>query len=127
MTYRVCKRFHFAAGHQLTRVPPGHKCARLHGHNYVVEVVAETKTLTEEGWVVDFADLRKLKDWCESNWDHRVLNDLWPFNTGVETTVENIAAVLVRVGRDLGLPITRVRVWESPDSYAEAIWEDEDE
>ena len=127
MTFRTGNQFHFCAGHQLTKVGPTYKCARLHGHNYIVEVVAEATQLTQKGWVVDFADLRQIQAWVEDNWDHRVLNDLWPFNTGVETTAENIARALLNISRNhLGLPITRVRVWESPDSWAEAEWTSED-
>lgn len=36
--FRITKEFHFSASHQLTGLPEDHQCARLHGHNYIVEV-----------------------------------------------------------------------------------------
>ena len=32
----ISKTFRVEAAHRLPNVPPGHKCARLHGHNWVV-------------------------------------------------------------------------------------------
>ena len=36
--YRITKEFHFSASHQLAHLPHDHQCARMHGHNYIVEV-----------------------------------------------------------------------------------------
>ncbi|HEX7340222.1 MAG TPA: 6-carboxytetrahydropterin synthase, partial [Rhodanobacteraceae bacterium] len=34
----ISKQFTFEAAHRLPHVPEGHKCGRLHGHSFVVEV-----------------------------------------------------------------------------------------
>lgn len=69
-------RYHdFSCGHRVA----GHesKCAHLHGHNYRVHFVcqAKTDTLDNIGRVVDFGTLKRLCNWLEENWDHRML--LW--------------------------------------------------
>jgi 6-pyruvoyltetrahydropterin/6-carboxytetrahydropterin synthase len=55
--YLISKKFTFDAAHQLEGLPYEHKCGRLHGHTYTVEVVIGAHKLTEEGWVVDFGEL----------------------------------------------------------------------
>ena len=34
----IFREFTFEAAHRLTNVPPGHKCARLHGHSFRAEI-----------------------------------------------------------------------------------------
>ena len=34
----IFKTFRLEAAHRLPNVPPGHKCARLHGHSFAVEL-----------------------------------------------------------------------------------------
>lgn len=54
--HRITKEFHFSASHQLCHLPADHKCARLHGHNYIVGA-----ELDADGFVPDFSDLSVLK------------------------------------------------------------------
>ena len=61
MTFRITKEFHFSASHQLASLPPDHQCARLHGHNYIVEVELTADDLNEHGFVRDYQDLSVLK------------------------------------------------------------------
>ena len=72
--FRISKDFSFAAAHHLTAVPRDHKCARTHGHNYVVRVVAAATHLAEPGWVVDYGDLDALGKFIDMRLDHRDLN-----------------------------------------------------
>ncbi|MCU1351971.1 MAG: 6-carboxytetrahydropterin synthase, partial [Acidimicrobiales bacterium] len=51
----VFKELQFVAAHRLPNVPEGHKCARLHGHSFRVEVHVEGPVGAESGWVMDFA------------------------------------------------------------------------
>ena len=73
--YTITKQFHFSAAHQLNRVPEGHPCGRLHGHNYIVEMVLQSSKLSDQQWVRDFGELDLVKDFLEDEWDHRNLND----------------------------------------------------
>lgn len=88
--FTITKRFEFEAAHRLTKVPAGHKCARVHGHNYAVTVELAADVLDDRDFVVDFGDLNRLKAHLDDLYDHRFLNDV----LGVETTAENLARVL---------------------------------
>ena len=74
--YRITKKFAFSASHQIAALPPSHRCARLHGHNYVVEVELQAGTLDEVGFVRDYTELDALRDYIAATFDHRHLNDV---------------------------------------------------
>ena len=76
MAYRIARRFTFSASHQLDSLPEGHKCKRLHGHNYTVELVFEREALNEHGFVRDFDGLTGFEEWLKASVDHRHLNDV---------------------------------------------------
>jgi 6-pyruvoyltetrahydropterin/6-carboxytetrahydropterin synthase len=61
VTYTIAKQFSFAASHHLDRLPPGHKCGRVHGHTYTVQVLLASEDLDEAGFVTDYADLDPLR------------------------------------------------------------------
>lgn len=83
------KTFQIEAAHRLPRVPAGHKCARLHGHSFVVEVAVSGPVDPEMGWVLDYADLKEAFQPLFEALDHRYLNDI----PGLENpTSENLAA-----------------------------------
>jgi 6-pyruvoyltetrahydropterin/6-carboxytetrahydropterin synthase len=80
--------FRFEAAHFLPRVPAGHKCARLHGHSYRVEVRVEGPVDDHFGWVVDFAVVKEAFAPLLAQLDHYLLNDV----SGLENpTCENLA------------------------------------
>ena len=82
------KQFSFDASHALPMVPEGHKCKRLHGHTYIVEVITEGSVDPKMGWVHDLADIKKFMDPILKQLDHYHLNDI----EGLENpTAENIA------------------------------------
>ena len=55
----IFREFTFEAAHRLIHVPDGHKCARLHGHSYRVEIRVAGPVGEQTGWVMDFADLNE--------------------------------------------------------------------
>jgi 6-pyruvoyltetrahydropterin/6-carboxytetrahydropterin synthase len=119
MRGRICKRFTFDAAHML----PGHdgKCANLHGHTYVVEVEFEGPIIEsgpKAGMVVDFGDVKAVwKLHLEPLLDHRYLNETL---TGIPVTTAEWIAVWIHRGFDnAGLPASKVRVWETPTSWAQ--------
>jgi len=73
---RLFKEFSFEAAHLLPNVPPGHKCARLHGHSFQVRVTVEGPVGRETGWVMDFADIKAAFGPVHDALDHRYLNDI---------------------------------------------------
>ena len=67
---------HFDAAHRLPHVPVGHKCARLHGHSYKIEVHVTGPIVQPQGWVVDFADIQAAMAPLLESLDHHLLNDV---------------------------------------------------
>jgi len=114
MIVELMKEYRFEAAHHLPRVPAGHKCARVHGHSYKVEVFLTGPVDPETGWLVDFGVIDDI--WNEkvhAVLDHRLLNEV----PGLEnSTCEVIAGWLWTTLRP-GLPtLSAVRVWETHDS-----------
>jgi 6-pyruvoyltetrahydropterin/6-carboxytetrahydropterin synthase len=84
----IFKVFTLEAAHRLPNVPPGHKCARLHGHSFRVEIHIRGPVDPHAGWVMDFADLTKAFAPLYEQLDHHYLNDV----AGLENpTSENLA------------------------------------
>lgn len=128
------------AGHRVF----GHegKCAHPHGHEYRFEVEACADDLDSIGRVIDFSVLKaKVGGWIDKHWDHNfivnakdetliralmsILDNRPPFLMDGNPTAENLADYLLRVvcPRELnntGVRVTRVRVWETQNCYAEA-------
>jgi 6-pyruvoyltetrahydropterin/6-carboxytetrahydropterin synthase len=118
--YRIGKRFEFAAAHRLADLPASHKCARLHGHTYIVEVELAANELAPPGFVTDFGDLAPFRRYLAEHIDHRCLNEV----LDVEPTSENLAwhfFTWCAEHLEPGIPgcVTAVRVSESPASWAE--------
>ena len=113
--YTIAKQFQFSASHQLDSLPPDHQCARLHGHNYIVELILQAETLNEHGFVVDYLELRTFKQYIDDNLDHRHLNDVLP----CPTTAECIAHHLYTWAKQKWPQLTAVRVSETPKTWAE--------
>lgn len=85
---RVHKTFQIEAAHRLPNVPTGHKCARLHGHSFRVDVEVEGPIDPTLGWVMDFADIKAAFAPLFDALDHRCLNDV----EGLDNpTSENLA------------------------------------
>jgi 6-pyruvoyltetrahydropterin/6-carboxytetrahydropterin synthase len=72
----IFRTFRFESAHRLPHVPPGHKCARLHGHSYLVEVHLTGPLGAESGWVLDFADVGTACEPVRDALDHRYLNEI---------------------------------------------------
>ena len=92
----------------------------LHGHNYEVEVMAESDELDERGFVVDFGELDDVKRWIDATLDHRHLNEVMEGQPSAEA-IARLVHDWCR--RELPSPvadrIAGVRVWETPKAYAE--------
>jgi 6-pyruvoyltetrahydropterin/6-carboxytetrahydropterin synthase len=130
MTVMVGRRESFNAAHQLC--DPGlsddenrrlfGKCANLHGHNYIVEVVVAGKIDQATGYILD---LKALSDLIARriirDVDHRNLNTDVPWLKGRVPTAENLAqAFWERLRPELpGGLLRSVRVWETDKNWAE--------
>ena len=82
----------FEAAHRVAGYPG--KCDRLHGHNWVVEALVQGRQLDELGMLVDFKAIKKALQEVLEPFDHRYLNELEPFNGGLNPTAENLARLI---------------------------------
>src|SRR5690242_16056254 len=68
--------FQIEAAHRLPHVPEGHKCARVHGHSFQIEVHVAGPVDPKLGWVMDFADVKTAFQPLFDRLDHYYLNDV---------------------------------------------------
>lgn len=116
MRVRIAKSFDFDAAHFLPRVPDGHKCKRLHGHTYRVEVVCEGEP-DERGMVVDYAEIAEVWAPLHAILDHQLLNDIW----GLENpTTERLAPFILERFAKAIPQVVSVKVFESSTTWCEA-------
>jgi 6-pyruvoyltetrahydropterin/6-carboxytetrahydropterin synthase len=87
-TAEIFREFTFEAAHRLPNVPEGHKCARLHGHSYRIEIRVGGEIGAESGWVVDFADLKAAFKPLHALLDHHYLNEV----PGLENPTSEVLA-----------------------------------
>ncbi len=115
MTYSICRTYRFEASHQLPLLPADHKCFRLHGHNYRVEVEIDGQLTA--GMILEFSLLDAYMAMAVlDRLDHHHLNDIVP-----NPTAENLSFhIYERLALSaFGERIRRVRVYENDDSWAE--------
>lgn len=72
----IHKTFRFEAAHRLPNLPPEHKCSRLHGHSFTVQVHVAGDVDPELGWVMDFADIGEAFQPILDVLDHNFLNEI---------------------------------------------------
>jgi 6-pyruvoyltetrahydropterin/6-carboxytetrahydropterin synthase len=105
----IFREFTFEAAHQLPRVPEGHKCARLHGHSYRVEIHVRGEVGPNTGWVMDFGDLRTAFQPLHEQLDHRYLNEV----PGLENPTSELLARWIWDRLAEQLPLSAVQVRET--------------
>lgn len=138
-TMHLTESFEFSAAHRLCLPGVGDaenarlfgKCANAngHGHNYVVEVTVGGPIDGATGRVVDLARFqRTVKERVIDRFDHKHLNLDCPEFAELNPTVENIAVVIWNLLASAieGARLSRVRVWETPKTFAEYTGESAD-
>lgn len=84
----IYKAFTIEAAHRLPNLPHDHKCSRLHGHSFRIEIHVSGDVDEATGWVIDFADISQAFRPLFECLDHHYLNDI----DGLENpTSENMA------------------------------------
>ncbi|RCK51726.1 6-pyruvoyl tetrahydrobiopterin synthase [Thalassospira profundimaris] len=114
--FRITKQFAFSASHVLGGLEADHPCARLHGHNYIVEIELQSSSLDHRGFVRDYRELGPLKRLIDDEFDHRHLNDVLGHD---HVTAENLAKFFCDWARDRWPEVSAVRVSETPKTWAE--------
>ncbi len=113
---QISPAFRFEAAHRLPNVPETHRCSRLHGHSYRVEVQLEGPVDPRTGFVVDFFDIEKCFAEIVDALDHRCLNDV----PGLENPTAETIAIWIWERLKPALPqVSAVRVYETADCWAE--------
>lgn len=109
----------FAAAHQLREF--GGKCEHMHGHNWKVEVFVRGETLGDNGLLMDFHEVKAATNRVLERLDHKLLNELEPFDR-INPSSENIARhVFESLSRELdsdAVRVSRVTAWESDTACA---------
>ena len=148
-TIAITRRLEFDAGHRL----PNHKsqCRNLHGHRYAIEITLSSDVIHEDGasddgMVMDFGDIKRIAhEKLIDLWDHAflvhrgdtVMVDFLAAIPGHKTailevvpTAENLVEVAFRILKDAYrdrfghvLKLTRVRLYETPNCWADAVAE----
>lgn len=140
MSLTIMRRIKFCAGHRLYQ--HGGKCENFHGHNYVADFFVTGDEVDAVGRVLDFSELKgRTKGWIDEHWDHsflvfeqddnaiKALEQVQPcrlFKMPYNPTAENMAKYLLeevcpQVLEGTGARATSVRIWETEESYAEAV------
>lgn len=113
---RISQAFTFEAAHRLPNVPEGHRCRRMHGHSYRIEIRIEGPVDAQSGFVVDFFDVEAAFAPLLDRLDHHCLNEV----EGLENpTAENISIWIWDRLRPSLPNLAAVAVYETPNSWVE--------
>ncbi|AUI66125.1 MULTISPECIES: 6-carboxytetrahydropterin synthase QueD [Glaesserella] len=136
--FKIAKEFSFDMAHMLD----GHdgKCKNLHGHTYTLQVEISGELHADgakSGMVMDYSDLKAVvKKHILDNMDHAFIYDLTSekeckvadllnsldsktFGIPARTTAEQMAKYMFDTLKAEGLPVSLIRLWETPTSYCE--------
>ncbi len=110
MHIRLVKTFSFEAAHWLPSFPEDHKCRRMHGHSFRVDVVVEGAVLPEKGYLVDYGDITAAFEPLRQQLDHHCLNDI----EGLQNPTAEMLAVWLWQRLESALPLlTEIGVHET--------------
>lgn len=76
MNVTLRKSFQFEAAHLLPKLPADHKCRRLHGHSFKVELAVSGPCDPTLGWLIDYAEISAAFRPLWEQLDHRYLNEV---------------------------------------------------
>ena len=76
MHVRLVKTFTFEAAHWLPTFPEGHKCRRMHGHSFKVDVIVEGDAPESDGYLMDYGEIKAAIAPIEKQLDHHLLNEV---------------------------------------------------
>jgi 6-pyruvoyltetrahydropterin/6-carboxytetrahydropterin synthase len=113
---RLVKEFRFEAAHRLPKVPEGHKCARIHGHSFKIEVSVAGPVDPDTGWFLDYDVVDQAFRPVYDRLDHRYLNDI----EGLENPTSEFLARFIWRALEPALPqLERITVFETCDARCE--------
>jgi 6-pyruvoyltetrahydropterin/6-carboxytetrahydropterin synthase len=118
---KITQAFTFEAAHSLPNVSESHRCRRVHGHSYRIELTIEGPVDAKSGFVIDFFDLEAAFGPILAQLDHFYLNEVEGL---ANPTAENISVWIWRNTKPLLPQLCLVRLFETPNCWAEFAGED---
>lgn len=116
MNVRLVRKVGFEAAHRLPKVPQGHKCERLHGHSFRIDLVVEGPVDPDTGWFIDYAEIDDAWQPLHDQLDHHYLNEV----PGLENPTSELLARWLWERLQPQLPaLSRVVVHETCDVACE--------
>jgi 6-pyruvoyltetrahydropterin/6-carboxytetrahydropterin synthase len=113
---KISQAFRFEAAHRLPNVRPQHRCYRMHGHSYRMEVTLAGSIDPHTGFVVDFFEIQNELSHLIARLDHQCLNEI----EGLENpTSENIAMWLWDRAKPQLPQLCAIRLYETADSWVD--------
>lgn len=91
MHVRLAKTFTFEAAHHLPSFPDGHKCRRLHGHSFRVDVIVAGPVDPQRGYLIDYGDIKAAAEPIIARLDHCLLNEI----EGLQNPTSEMIAVWI--------------------------------
>jgi 6-pyruvoyltetrahydropterin/6-carboxytetrahydropterin synthase len=111
--FELLRRYRFESAHRLPMVGAEHRCSRMHGHTYAVEITVHGPLEPVHGWVIDYASIDVAAQPLLDQLDHRCLNDI----TGLENpTSEHLAGWLWERLAPLLPGLNTITIAENPDA-----------
>ena len=116
MRIKLRKTFEFEAAHWLPTFPEGHKCRRMHGHSFRIDVFVEGEVPPETGYLMDYGEIKRAIEPVKQRLDHYVLNEI----DGLANPTAEVLAKWVYDRLKSALPLlSAVRVHETCTTEAE--------
>jgi 6-pyruvoyltetrahydropterin/6-carboxytetrahydropterin synthase len=91
MKIELRKSFQFEAAHLLPHLPENHKCRRLHGHSFRVEIAVSGECDPKLGWLMDYAEISAAFKPLFEQLDHYYLNEI----EGLENPTSEVVAAWI--------------------------------
>lgn len=116
--YRITVYDYFSSAHQL-RGYKG-KCEHVHGHNWKVEVTVGGGELDGIGMLIDFHEIKNILEDVISVLDHRMLNEIEPFNEKNPSSELLAQYIYYKIKEKLphGIKMIETSIWEAERSKA---------
>ena len=116
MPVEISKKFRFESAHWLPGFPEGHKCRRLHGHSFELEIIVQGEIHPQTGVLVDYGEIKKIVQPFVELLDHRCINEIGKendFDLLKNPTSENLAKWFFHSLEPLLKGLSRVKIYET--------------
>jgi 6-pyruvoyltetrahydropterin/6-carboxytetrahydropterin synthase len=111
----IFKKYTFDCAHYLPNVSEDHKCKKVHGHTYHLTLYFEGEIDLKYGWIIDFADIKKIVEPTIQLLDHTFLNEI----EGLENpTCERMSEWLWNQIKPKISVLSKIKLKETPTSGA---------